>query len=159
MNCRSTRFGSFEIKEESVLTFPSGLLGFPDQTRYVILDHDTDVPFKWLQAVGDPGLAFVIMDPADVVQGYSVALTPEALAELKSDRSDDLSIAVILTIPSADPASVTANLRGPLVMNPRTKLGKQVVLTDSFPTRHALFSSVAVSGVSADPLQEAACRS
>ncbi len=159
MKCRSTRFGWFEVKEESVLTFPSGLLGFPDQTRYVILDHDTDVPFKWLQAVDDPELAFVIMDPADVVQGYSVALAPEALAEIKGDRSDDISIAVILTIPSADPASVTANLRGPLAMNPRTKLGKQIVLADGFPTRHALFSSVAVPGVSADPLQEAACRS
>lgn len=157
MKCRSARFGSFEVKEESVLTFPSGLLGFPEQTQYVILDHDTDVPFKWLQAVGDPDLAFVILDPADIVQGYSVALTPEALAELKSDRSDDLSIAVILTIPSEDPASVTANLRGPLVINPRTKLGKQVVLADGFPTRHALFSSPAAPAPGANSLQETAC--
>ncbi len=157
MKCRSSRFGSFEVKDESVLTFPSGLLGFHEQTRYVILDHDTDAPFKWLQAVDDPDLAFVIMDPADIVEGYSLTPTSEALAEVKSDLADDLSIAVILTIPSADPASVTANLRGPLIMNPRTRLGKQVVLADSFPTRHALFP--AASPVSTPKsLQETACR-
>lgn len=139
MKCHSARFGSYDVKDESILTFPSGLLGFHEQTRYVILDHDTDAPFKWLQAVDDPGLAFVIMDPADFLEGYSVALTPEALAEVKGDASEDLSVAVILTIPSEDPASVTANLRGPLLMNPRTKLGKQLVLADSYPTRHALF--------------------
>lgn len=141
MKCHSAKFGSFEVKEESVLTFPSGLLGFHEQTRYVILDHDTDAPFKWLQAMDDPGLAFVIMDPVDFMEGYSVALTSEALAEVKGEASEDLSVAVILTIPSEDPASVTANLRGPLIMNPRTRLGKQLVLADSYPTRHPVFSA------------------
>jgi flagellar assembly factor FliW len=29
-----------------------------------MLDHDTDAPFKWLQCVEEPQLAFVILDPA-----------------------------------------------------------------------------------------------
>jgi flagellar assembly factor FliW len=34
---------------------------------------------------------------------------------------------------------MTANQRGPLLMNRRTKLCKQLVLSDEFPTRHPLF--------------------
>jgi flagellar assembly factor FliW len=142
MTFRSARLGSFEVPEENVLTFPAGLLGFRDHVRYVILDHDTDAPFKWLQSLDDPDLAFVIMDPVDCADKYAVDVTPEALAEIKSIDSNDLSIAVILTIPSADPASVTANLRGPLVMNSRTRLGKQLVLADNYPTRHPVFAPV-----------------
>jgi len=139
MKCHSTRFGSFEVKDDSLLTFPSGLLGFPDQQRYVILDHDRPAPFKWLQSVDEPSLAFVIMDSADVVADYPVEMTPEALKEIQATERDELSLAVILTIPSEDPASVTANLRGPLLFNARTKLGKQLVLAETMPTRHPLF--------------------
>jgi flagellar assembly factor FliW len=59
--------------------------------------------------------------------------------EVQAQGEEDLSTAVILTIPSNDPAHITANLRGPLLMNPRTRLCKQVVLSDEVPTRHPLF--------------------
>ncbi|BCA54785.1 Flagellar assembly factor FliW [Nitrospira sp. KM1] len=158
MKCKSTRFGSFDVSDESILHFPSGLLGFHDQSRYVILDHDTPVPFKWLQSVTDPDLSFVIMDPVELTADYSLVLTPEALAEVKGLETDDLLLLVILTIPSEDPGSVTANLRGPLVVNQRTKMGKQVVLADSYPTRHPVFPrAVPIPEPAAPSLQQAAC--
>jgi flagellar assembly factor FliW len=52
-----------------------------------------------------------------------------------------LIFAVILTIPSDDPSAMTANLRGPLLMNPRTRLCKQLVLTEDYPTRYPVFSA------------------
>lgn len=139
MKCTSTRFGSFEIPDESILTFPSGLLGFSEQQRYVILDHDTEAPFKWLQSVDEPGLAFVILDPAIFHPDYHIDIPADALAEIKVGETEDLAMAVILTIPSDDPGRITANLRGPLVISHKTKLGKQLVLSEEFPTRHPLF--------------------
>ncbi|MCP9439201.1 MAG: flagellar assembly protein FliW [Nitrospira sp.] len=140
MKCLSSRFGVLEIDEQRVLTFPSGVLGFPESRRYVMLDHDTEVPFKWLQSLDEPALAFVIMDP-DLFLGeeYRVNVSEDALAEIQGTSGDALSIAVILTIPSDDPGRITANLRGPLLMNPRTRLCKQLVLSDDYPTRHPLF--------------------
>lgn len=136
----STRFGTFELNEASVLTFPTGLLGFPAQRRYVLLDHDTDAPFKWLQSLEDPSLAFVVIDPALFHPVYRVEYPREALEEVRAEAGDDLSLAVILTIPSDDPGRVTANLRGPLLMNARTRLCKQLVLSEDFPTRYPLFT-------------------
>lgn len=151
MHCRSTRFGSFDIQDENVLTFPTGLLGFPDSQRFVILDHDTDAPFKWLQSLDEPGLAFVIIDPTLFHAAYNVDISSEALAEVKGTEQDELILSVLLTIPSDDPTGITGNLRGPLLMNARTKLCKQLVLSDEYPTRYPLFPSV--HSVSAMPAQ------
>lgn len=137
--CRSSRFGTLEINDDSVLTFPSGLLGFPESRRYVILDHDTEAPFKWLQSLDEPALAFVIIDPDLLLADYHIQVPDDALAEVQGNEESDLATAVILTIPSDDPGRMTANLRGPLLMNQRTKLCKQLVLSDEFPTRHPLF--------------------
>jgi flagellar assembly factor FliW len=139
MKYRSSRFGTLDVADEAILEFPSGLLGFPDQRRYVMLDHDTDAPFKWLQSLDEPGLAFVVMDPALFHADYRVEYSREALAEIHADESDDMALAVILTIPSEDPGRITANLRGPLLVNPRTRLCKQLVLSDDYPTRYPLF--------------------
>ena len=139
MKSLSTRLGSFEVHEESILTFPSGLLGFPEQQRYVILDHDTEAPFKWLQSVEEPSLAFVILDPAMVYADYHIDIPTDALVEIRAEEREDLALVVILTIPSDDPGRITANLRGPLVISHQTKLGKQLVLSEDFPTRYPLF--------------------
>lgn len=139
MKSLSTRFGSFEVRDESIVTFPSGLLGFPEQQRYVILDHDTEAPFKWLQSVEEPSLAFVILDPALIHPGYQIDVPADALSEIRAEEREELALVVILTIPSDDPGRITANLRGPLIISHLTKLGKQVVLSDDFPTRHPLF--------------------
>jgi flagellar assembly factor FliW len=107
--------------------------------RYIILDHDTEAPFKWLQSVEEPALAFVIMDPALFHPGYHIDVPTDALVEIGAREKEDLALVVILTIPSNDPGRITANLRGPLLISHKTKLGKQVVLSEDFPTRHPLF--------------------
>lgn len=140
MNVSSTRFGLVDISAEALLTFPSGLLGFPEWTRYVMLDHDTDAPFKWLHCAEEASLAFVIIDPALFNENYQVTISPEAMFDVQGSETDEVTLAVILTIPSDDPSAVTANLRGPLLMNPRTRLCKQLVLSEEYPTRYPVFS-------------------
>ncbi|MEQ1792843.1 MAG: flagellar assembly protein FliW [Nitrospira sp.] len=158
MQCRSTRFGTCDVPNDSVLTFPSGILGFPDGHRYVILDHDTNAPFKWLQSLEEPGLAFVILDPAYFHPDYNVQIPNEALLEVQGSDSDELIVSVLLTIPSDDPTGITANLRGPLLMNPRTKLCKQLILSDSYPTRFPLFANLpSVATAPNQPRSSAVC--
>jgi flagellar assembly factor FliW len=129
------------VPAEALLTFPSGLLGFPEWTRYVMLDHDTDAPFKWLHCVEEASLAFVVIDPALFNPHYQVTISPEARCEVEGNETDELSLVVILTILSDDPTAMTANLRGPLLMNPRTRLCKQLVLAEDYPTRYPVFSA------------------
>ncbi|MDH4153952.1 MAG: flagellar assembly protein FliW [Nitrospira sp.] len=139
MKCTSLRFGVFDVSDDSIVRFPVGLLGFPESQRYVILDHDTEAPFKWLQSLDEPGLAFVILDPALFHADYHVNVPADIVAEMNNEKEDDLAVVVILTIPSDDPARMTANLRGPLVISHKTRLGTQLVLSEEYPTRYPLF--------------------
>ena len=158
MKCRSTRFGSFDVADDSIIRFPAGLLGFPDSQRYVILDHDTEAPFKWLQSIDEPGLAFVILDPAIFHADYHVTVPADIVAEMNNGKDEGLALAVILTIPSDDPAHITANLRGPLVMSHKTRLGTQLVLSEEYPTRFALFPGASSQpSLSVEPRAAAKC--
>lgn len=158
MKGESTRFGTFEVADNSLLTFPSGILGFPEWTQYVLLDHDTDAPFKWLQCMESPQLAFVVLDPSYFKPDYQIQVPFDALIEIQKQDSDELSVVTVLTIPSHDPSAVTANLRGPLVMNHRTRLCKQLVLSDDLPTRYPLFSEATPPRPSGDrPVHASAC--
>jgi flagellar assembly factor FliW len=46
---------------------------------------------------------------------------------------------VILTIPLDTPEHMTANLRGPVVVNAQTRVAKQLILRDDYPTRAPVF--------------------
>ena len=88
MKFQSTRFGTYEVKDNTLLTFPSGILGFPEWTRYVLLDHDTDAPFKWLQCVEEAQLAFVVLDPVFFKSDYQIEIPLDATIEIQKTGQD-----------------------------------------------------------------------
>ena len=57
-------------------------------------------------------------------------------------------VCVILVVPN-DPKQITANLRGPIVINPELRLGIQLVLAgEEFPVHAPLFPEEAEGGES-----------
>lgn len=145
MNVETSRFGTIEVPESAVLTFPAGIIGFPASRRYVILDHDREAPFKWLQSLDDGRLAFVIMDPALFKPDYRPIVPAPIRVHLGVEDGDEVVWFVILTIPPHQTGPVTANLQGPVAVNPRTKLAAQVVLSEEHPIRYPVIECAAVS--------------
>ena len=60
MNLETTRFGTVEIADDRVITFPTGLLGFSSYTSFVLLQPDEQGVFFWLQSSEAPEVAFVV---------------------------------------------------------------------------------------------------
>jgi len=61
--------------------------------------------------------------------------------ELDVQTPSELSVFVIITIPAGNPQDMTANLLGPLVVNPRSRRAKQLVLDDRlYSHRHRVIS-------------------
>ena len=120
----TSRFGKLEVAEDKVIEFPAGVLGFPQAKRYVLLDYE-DTPVKWLQAVDDPNVAFIVMEPRLLVQDYTIALDVITRQALQLDTEEDLAILAIVRVESGQ---VLANLKGPLLFNSRLKIGIQAVL-------------------------------
>ena len=135
----TSRFGDIEVGEDRILEFPTGIIGFPHMKRYVLLDHDRNMPFQWLQSLDHESLAFIVMDPNLFKPDYRVVLGPPDMAELGANSSEELLLLVILTVPTSDPSRITANLRGPIVVNRDTRKGKQMVLREELPTRFSIF--------------------
>jgi flagellar assembly factor FliW len=129
----STRFGPITIGEERIITMPFGMLGFPEEKRYVILQHREDSPFFWYQSVDDPTLAFVITSPFLFKPGYSVPLedTVEQMSWIEDKDKGKLELYVVVNIPKSSPDDMTANLIGPILINNRTRQAVQMVITDS----------------------------
>jgi len=134
----TTRFGTVEVPDKDVLFFSLGVLGFPEVRRYVMLDHGRNTPLKWLQAVDKPELAFPMVPATDLVEDYHITVSPDDLAALAMDSTDELLAFVILTIPNAAPEGTTANLKAPIVMNPTTHLARQVLVEQDYPIRYPL---------------------
>ena len=136
MEVRTTRFGVLEIAPDRVITFQKGLLGFPRQTRYCLLEPGDDSCFFWLQSLDEPGLAFVVTDPAMFVPEYSVPIRPEQMEDLGLGKLED---AQVFCIVNKLDGQLTGNLQGPLVVNTLTRTGEQMVLAEKrWTTRHTL---------------------
>lgn len=157
ITAKTTRFGEIEVKAEDLIELPSGLIGFPELKRYVLLDHDKDSPFKWLQSLDDGAIAFVLINPLLFKADYTVEVTEAEVSDLQLSDEDDAVISVIITIPT-NPQNMTANLKAPLVFNLKNRKGKQLVLSNSaYTTRHNIMDEIKKQSASgtANSVQEA----
>lgn len=140
---KSTRFGEFTVPVETVITIPSGIIGFPHTTRFVMLDHKH--PFSWLHSIEDPNLAFVVVDGFEFGQQFEVKPpVGDKDTDLKAD--DEYAILIIVTVRS-DPRLTTANLKAPVFVNMRNRKGVQIIIDDPrYSTRFPLWSDEPAAG-------------
>lgn len=150
---KTTRFGEIEVRESDVIELHSGLIGFPELTKYVLLDHDKESPFKWLQSLQDGGIAFVLINPLLFNPEYTVEVSEGEVADLALAAEEDAVISVIVTMPS-NPQNMTANLKAPLVFNLKNRKGKQLILNNpAYTTRHNVMEELKKRAAEIDAAQ------
>ena len=138
----TTRFGEVEVHDAEIIVFPEGILGFNSIHRYILIKDPDQDPFLWLQALDDPDLAFVIVNPFIFFPGYEIQVKSHELAPIMITEVAKATILTIVTIPT-DPMDITSNLRGPLVFNMEQNLAKQLVLIDDrYHTKHFLLKDI-----------------
>jgi flagellar assembly factor FliW len=136
MLIQTMRFGPIEVDDGKLMRFAGGLLGFPKQRVFALLQTSPDPALFWLQAVDDPDLAFVVCDPLLFVPDYQVPIRRDDVEALGLHDLQDCQVLVIVNRVNGE---LTGNLLGPLVVNARTRLAKQLVLSDRrYGTRHRL---------------------
>jgi flagellar assembly factor FliW len=124
------RFGEIAYSRDDVYTFPTGLVGLRDLHDFVLLDLDEAGIFRCLQCVNDPAFAFIIVDPLLVRTDYKVKIDDAAVALLELDDLADAVVVATVVVPE-EVAQMTANLRGPIVINTKKRIGTQLVLSQS----------------------------
>lgn len=123
----SKHLGRFEVEDQQVFRFPQGLLGFEDLERFVFVDSPTLQPFRWMVSLEDRAVHFAVAPPACFFEGPYLITLSEADAEvLDLDRDDRLTVHILVS--PAPHGSVTGNMKGPVVLNVRNGIAKQLLV-------------------------------
>ena len=130
----TSRFGEVEIDDDEIVQLADGLLGFVEMTSMVLLPVDQDGLFFWLQSVEKPDLAFLALVPWALFPDSDLVLNEVDLEALDLHDAADALVFCLLTSHD-EPRRFTANLLGPVVVNQRTRQGRQVVLDADLPTQ------------------------
>lgn len=124
-------FGEVVVEEDRVIEFTSGIIGFPDLQKFVLI-HDeekNDGAIRWLQSVDEPQFAMPVIDPLAVKADYNPQVEDEMLKRLGEFKEDDLLVLVTITVPS-DLTKMTVNLKAPFVINSTSKKACQIIVED-----------------------------
>jgi flagellar assembly factor FliW len=138
----SKPFGEIEVEEKQIIEFPDGILGFDDIKKFAILEEE-DSPFVWLQACNEPDLAFVVIQPIYFMKEYQLMISSNELEAVKAKSADELIVFAIVTIPVDNPSDMTANLQGPIIVNPDKRIGRQAIsLSDKYIVKHKIIQEL-----------------
>lgn len=118
--------GSLTVPVESVFTFTDGLHGFAEYRDFVIVPAARRGLY-WMQSTIERAIAFLLVDPFVVAAGYELDLAVGERSVLDVHDASELLVLAIVTLPALQTQLPTANLRGPLVFNTRTRCARQVL--------------------------------
>jgi len=101
--------------------------GFPERRRFALVQLDEDGVLCSLTSLEDPELRFLVVPPGHFFPDYEPDVEDDVAAELEITSPDDALLLVVLTAGSSL-ATTTANLAAPVLVNPSTRRGGQIVL-------------------------------
>jgi flagellar assembly factor FliW len=146
MLIESTRFGTVEIRDDAVITFPDGLIGLPG-TRYALIAQSENTAFYWLHSVEDPSIALPVTNPWLFFGDYEVRVPDEDAEKLSIEHPEQADIFCVVRA-AEQLEDFTVNLRGPLVVHAALRVGRQIINDAAdFGVRQPLFSEVALAQV------------
>ena len=130
-----------EVRPKPVICdvrLPMGLLGFEQIKNYLLISNPDEEPFRWLQVKDNPSLAFIVIKPFLAAPDYHPDIPDPDVEFLGITNPDDAALLNIVTLHG--PNRATVNLKGPIVINRNTGLGKQVVIANAseYSVQHPL---------------------
>jgi flagellar assembly factor FliW len=121
----------------NAFTLTDGLLGFAGYVHAELLYNAEQLPFLWMKLSGPAGAVnFVVLEPGMVLPGYEIELFDADAESLGLADPTDALVLNIVTLNPRFPQAATVNLIGPIVVNRRSLVGRQVVIEN-----HARYSA------------------
>lgn len=128
----------------NLFTLPQGIIGFRDYTRAEILYQPDHLPFLWLKlSNGQDAVHFIVIEPAGLIPDYTPEVFDDDAAQLELRDSSEAMVLNIVTLEQQRPLEAKVNLIGPILVNRRTKIGRQLVISNysRYSAHHPLVES------------------
>ena len=137
-------FGEINIEKDKEICFESGLIGFPDYTRYALI-FDAEKPEKrgisWLQSLEDESFALPVIDPLLVKKDYAPDIDDEILKSLGELNEENTYVLVTVTA-TARKEDISVNLKAPIIINTDTRKAVQVITENDFPVKYKIYETL-----------------
>jgi flagellar assembly factor FliW len=126
------------VNPTEVIQLPFGILGFEQVKRYILLAKAGEEPFMWLQMTAGPKRSFVVLSTRKVLPDYQPDISASDVEFLGLTCPEDALVLNIVTLNGTGQATV--NLKGPIVINRHTLIGRQVIPENAsqYSLRHPL---------------------
>jgi flagellar assembly factor FliW len=106
------------------LLFEEGIIGVPRARHFELLER-RDSPVRMLRCLDLPSFVLPVIDPTEVDPSYGPKIAPRIFESLGLSADDSV---LLLAVATLEPDGILVNLRAPLVINPRSCVGAQVIL-------------------------------
>lgn len=141
MNIYTRIFGEVEVDAAKIITFPSGIIGFPDLKQFLLI-HDEerqDGNISWLQSIDEPAFALPVIDPLRIMEDYNPVVEDELLEGLGELNQSEMLVLVTITVPG-DITKMTVNLKAPIVINASNlRAGQLIVDDEKYAVRYPIY--------------------
>jgi flagellar assembly factor FliW len=125
------RLGTLEYDDDAAIHFPSGLPGFEQHRRYLLVERE---PLVYLQSLESAGLCFLTLPLGAIDASYQLAIAAEDLHTLGLEPpppAEEVQLSCLAILAAAEDGRICANLLAPVVVNLTTRVGVQAVRADS----------------------------
>jgi len=119
-----TRWGTIEIEENAVITLEQGLIGFPNEKRFVLIQGKS-APIAFLQSIATPHIALPCVDAGALGDQYPRENPAALVREANIGGSKPVMLVTLAIHPDN---SLCANLLAPIVIDAESRIGAQIVL-------------------------------
>jgi flagellar assembly factor FliW len=137
-----------EESTSNLFTLPQGLIGFPAYTRAELVYLPNQLPFTWLKLHSPTDcIYFIVIEPAGVVPDYSPELFDRDAEDLELKNSSEALVLNIVSLKNQNAMDATVNLVGPIIVNRRTRVARQLVVANytSYSACYQLLEARAVA--------------
>ncbi|MBO4846156.1 MAG: flagellar assembly protein FliW [Lachnospiraceae bacterium] len=138
-------FGKIDVDDSKVITFPEGLLGFPEMKRFALMfdsEKSEATGLNFLVSLDEPAFMMPVVPAVAVKPDYSPQISAEVEKAIGELTEDNVLILVTMTIPS-NITEMTVNLNAPIIINADTgKAAQSVVENEGYDIKYPIYDAL-----------------
>ncbi|SHJ49649.1 flagellar assembly factor FliW [Hathewaya proteolytica DSM 3090] len=139
MNLNTKYHGCIEYSQEDIINFKKGIPGFEELKQFILFTVEENPVFSVLHSIEKEDIGIIVTLPSNVKNDYEIRIEEEQMRTLKIQDEKDALVLNTVTL-NADTEKITVNLRAPIVINIKEKIGEQIILdNDDYSIKHPLF--------------------
>lgn len=129
------------MDENKIINFCNGIIGFDNLKQFMII-HDSEsenAKILWLQSLDEASVALPVIDPLLIKEDYNPTVEDELFKNIGEIIDGEMLVLTTLTVPS-DIEGITTNLRAPIIINPTTMRGCQIIVeNEEYPVKYPIY--------------------